>query len=201
MINWIKLWVEQIIIAVIISIIVEMILPEGNKKYIKMVLGLYILFVMIGPVISKATNYDEILDFDYNRFFSKDVYSTSNTEKFENTNNKLIEQTYIEKIKSDIETKIEKMGYSVDNINISIIGNKSSENYGQISNLEIKISKLKEDKTSTNKIQIQNINVGNNVTSNINSEELNITETDKKKIIEYITNEYSIMDKKIIKID
>ena len=93
------------------------------------------------------------------------------------------------------------MGYSVDNINISIIGNKSSENYGQISNLEIKISKLKEDKTSTNKIQIQNINVGNNVTSNINSEELNITETDKKKIIEYITNEYSIMDKKIIKID
>ena len=201
MINWIKLWVEQIIIAVIISIIVEMILPEGNKKYIKMVLGLYILFVMIGPVISKATNSDEILDFDYKRFFSKDVYSTSNTEKFENTNNKLIEQTYIEKIKSDIETKIEKMGYSVDNINISIIGNKSSENYGQISNLEIKISKLKEDKTSTNKIQIQNINVGNNVTSNINSEELNITETDKKKIIEYITNEYSIMDKKIIKID
>ena len=201
MINWIKLWVEQIIIAVIISIIVEMILPEGNKKYIKMVLGLYILFVMIGPVISKATNSDEILDFDYNRFFPKDVYSTSNTEKFENTNNKLIEQTYIEKIKSDIETKIEKMGYSVDNINISIIGNKSSENYGQISNLEIKISKLKEDKTSTNKIQIQNINVGNNVTSNINSEELNITETDKKKIIEYITNEYSIMDKKIIKID
>lgn len=201
MINWIKLWVEQIIIAVIISIIVEMILPEGNKKYIKMVLGLYILFVMIGPVISKATNSDEILDFDYKRFFSKDVYSTSNTEKFEDTNNKLIEQTYIEKIKSDIETKIEKMGYSVDNINISIIGNKSSENYGQISNLEIKISKLKEDKTSTNKIQIQNINVGNNVTSNINSEELNITETDKKKIIEYITNEYSIMDKKIIKID
>ena len=201
MINWIKLWVEQIIIAVIISIIVEMILPEGNKKYIKIVLGLYILFVMIGPVISKATNSDEILDFDYNRFFPKDVYSTSNTEKFEDTNNKLIEQTYIEKIKSDIETKIEKMGYSVDNINISIIGNKSSENYGQISNLEIKISKLKEDKTSTNKIQIQNINVGNNVTSNINSEELNITETDKKKIIEYITNEYSIMDKKIIKID
>lgn len=201
MINWIKLWVEQIIIAVIISIIVEMILPEGNKKYIKMVLGLYILFVMIGPVISKATNSDEILDFDYKRFFSKDVYSTSNTEKFEDTNNKLIEQTYIEKIKSDIETKIEKMGYSVDNINISIIGNKSSENYGQISNLEIKISKLKEDKTSTNKIQIQNINVGNNVTSNINSEELNITETDKKKIIEYITNEYSIMDNKIIKIN
>ena len=201
MINWIKLWVEQIIIAVIISIIVEMILPEGNKKYIKMVLGLYILFVMIGPVISKATNSDEILDFDYKNFFSKDVYSTSNTEKFEDTNNKLIEQTYIEKIKSDIETKIEKMGYSVDNINISIIGNKSSENYGQISNLEIKISKLKEDKSSTNKIQIQNINVGNKVTSNINSEELNITETDKKKIIEYITNEYSIMDKKIIKID
>ena len=40
----IKLWAENIIIVVIISIIIEMILPEGNsKKYVKVVSGLYLL--------------------------------------------------------------------------------------------------------------------------------------------------------------
>ena len=38
MIESIKAWVENIIIVVIISIIIEMILPEGNnKKYVKVV--------------------------------------------------------------------------------------------------------------------------------------------------------------------
>lgn len=38
MIASIKTWIENIIIVVIISIIIEMILPEGNnKKYVKVV--------------------------------------------------------------------------------------------------------------------------------------------------------------------
>ena len=38
MIANVKTWVENIIIVVIISIIIEMILPEGNnKKYVKVV--------------------------------------------------------------------------------------------------------------------------------------------------------------------
>ena len=48
MINWITNWAEAIIIAVVIATIIEMILPEGNcKKYIKVVIGVYILFTII----------------------------------------------------------------------------------------------------------------------------------------------------------
>ena len=54
--GWVSNWIQGIIIAVVISTIVEMILPEGNsKKYIKVVIGVYILFSIVSPVISKVT--------------------------------------------------------------------------------------------------------------------------------------------------
>ena len=52
MIEWIKNWTEGIIIAVIISIIIEMLVPEGkNKKYVKVVSGIYILYTIINPFL------------------------------------------------------------------------------------------------------------------------------------------------------
>ena len=46
MINWIGSWVQGIVIAVVISTIIEMILPDGNiKKYVRTVIGVYIVFV------------------------------------------------------------------------------------------------------------------------------------------------------------
>ena len=48
MINWIGSWVQGIVIAVVISTIIEMILPDGNiKKYVRTVIGVYIVFVII----------------------------------------------------------------------------------------------------------------------------------------------------------
>ena len=49
-------WIQGIVVAVIITIIVEMILPEGNsKKYIKIVLGIFIVFSIISPIIGEVT--------------------------------------------------------------------------------------------------------------------------------------------------
>ena len=43
MINFLSSWAEQIIIAVIAASIIEMILPENkNKKYVKMIIGIYL---------------------------------------------------------------------------------------------------------------------------------------------------------------
>ena len=53
MISSISSCAEQIIIAVIIATILEMILPKGNsKKYIKTVIGIYILYTIISPIIT-----------------------------------------------------------------------------------------------------------------------------------------------------
>lgn len=56
-------WAKSIILAVIVSTIIQMILPEGNnKKYIKTVIGLYILFTIISPIISKISGGNSTID-------------------------------------------------------------------------------------------------------------------------------------------
>ena len=54
MIEFCREWCEGIIIAVIISIIIEAILPDGNnKKYVKVVVGIYIIFTILNPILGK----------------------------------------------------------------------------------------------------------------------------------------------------
>lgn len=64
MILFLRTWCEQIIISVFISIIVEMLIPAGNiKKYVKVVVGVYIMFVILDPIISNIENLGNI-DFE-----------------------------------------------------------------------------------------------------------------------------------------
>ena len=52
MMNFLSSWAEQIVLAVIIATIIELILPNSkNKKYIQMVIGIYIMFNIISPII------------------------------------------------------------------------------------------------------------------------------------------------------
>jgi len=99
MVNWLNSWLRGIVIAVIISTIIEMIIPNGNiKKYIKTVMGVYLIFVIISPIISKITGKEiDILK-----------YINSQTKKYEQKEiatidtNTYIEQIYKENIKQDI---------------------------------------------------------------------------------------------------
>ena len=70
MIEWISRWAEQIVVAVIIATVIEMILPNGNnKKYVKVVIGIYILFTIISPIITKISGKNLIdLEFDYQNY-------------------------------------------------------------------------------------------------------------------------------------
>lgn len=51
-----KAWCENILVAVMISTLIEMLLPEGkSQKYIRVVIGIYIIFTILQPVL-KLTN-------------------------------------------------------------------------------------------------------------------------------------------------
>lgn len=203
MISFLKTWINQIILAVIITTIIEMILPNGNnKKYIKMVIGLYVLFTIIQPIITKVTgNSIDISNFDYKKYFNSDVLETS-SEDFENNNSKLIKQAYINNIKEDIENKIKQKGYELINCNISIIDDENKETYGTIQNISLKLKKQtnKSEEISSNIIKVENISVTtNNNTLNTNIlEEADISSDEKKKIIQYLSEEYSIDIKSIV---
>lgn len=203
MISFLKTWINQIIVAVIITTIIEIILPNGNnKKYIKMVIGMYILFTIIQPVITKFTGDSiDISNFDYKKYFNCDVLETSSKD-FENNNSKLIKQAYINNIKEDIEKKLEQKGYKLINCNINILDYETKETYGTIKSISLKLKKQtnKADKSSGNIIKIENVNVGtNNNTLNTNTtEKSDISSDEKKQIIQYLSEEYSVDTKNIV---
>lgn len=195
MISWLKIWTNQIIVTVIIVTILEMLLPEGSsKKYIKMVIGIYILFVIINPLITKITGKNiEINDFDYKKYFETTVETSS--DKLETDNLKLIENTYKESIKEDLKNKLKQKGYILINCNLEIANNNSNE-YGTIKKIDIKIKKQSEEKSESNNIEIKNVEI--NVNNKIDSKEKSdLTEKEKKLLIEYISSEYSIDPKSI----
>ena len=76
----------------IIGTIIEMILPEGNsKKYIKVVIGIYVLFSIVSPVITKFTGKDiqvsDVIDLDKYVEEVKETSKLQNTIQYDNENN------------------------------------------------------------------------------------------------------------------
>ena len=134
MIEWIKSWSNGIIVAVIIAVIFELIIPNGNnKKYIKMVISLYVLFVILDPIISKFTSLNgiEINTKEYEKYFdSTNTLETSTTLDSE----KLINNTAEKRVKENISNKLKELGYKVESISINI-NNES----GQINRIVLSV--------------------------------------------------------------
>ena len=188
MITFIKMWANQIIVAVIIATIFEMILPNGNnKKYIKMVIGIYVLFTLIQPIAGKITGKEFAISTNYEKYFDENILETS-SDNFENNNSKLIEQAYINNIKEDVQAKIEQKGYKVVHSNIDIITTEG--NYGAIESIVLSIANKEENEKISNKIEIEKVEI--NVGKQEVLENSNITDKEKQDIIEYLAEEYAI---------
>lgn len=187
MVEFINSWAQKIIIAVIICTIIEMILPEGkNKKYIRAVLGIYIVFNIISPIINNGKNIPLNFNFEYNQNNTIPTSLAIDTNKY-------IESVYIEKIQKEIKENLKEKNYNVDNIKIEIETEDESK-YGSILSLDIQVSNAqKQDKT---KINIDKITIGEN--KNTNKEEF-ISEEEKEYIKDFLSENYGI-DKKEIEV-
>lgn len=157
MINFLSNWIEQIVISVIIVSIFELILPKGNlKKYIKVVLGIYIIFCIISPFVNSSALYD-IGNIDLEKYTENIVENTTNVNQ--ESMNLRLQNLYIEEMKKDISKKVEETGYKVSKCDIDAELNNSSENAGihnislilnkkNIEKVEIEFSNEKDEKNS-----------------------------------------------------
>lgn len=205
MIEFISSWTQGIIVAVIVASIIEMILPNGNsKKYIKVVIGIYILFNIITPIINKVsgisgTTLDVSKFLDLDTYVSKDDKNTINSNNIEKKNEENIKQIYISKLKSDIKNKLKDMDYIIKNIQIYL---ENDENY-TIKNISLIVTKDNNnlnDENNDNKIkEIEEVNIviGNdenetNGNTRVENDTSSITEKEKKEIKEYLNKTYNI---------
>lgn len=209
MIDWISDWADSIIVAVIIGTIIEMILPNGNsKKYIKMVIGIYILFTIVSPVITKITGNK----FQISDAFNLDEYieDAKNSVEIHNTlledNNQSIREMYISGIQDDLKAKLYSKGYEVNNLELDV----SNDGNYTINNIKVELEKLEksDDKDNSDnndinvnkiekvdKVNINSSNVINDTSNNSNNKEEmpnNLSNSEIKNIKEYLSGVYEV---------
>ncbi len=220
MIDWISDWAGSIIVAVIIGTIIEMILPNGNsKKYIKMVIGIYILFTIVSPVITKFTGNK----FQISDAFSLDEYidDAKNSVEIHNTlvedNNQSIREMYISGIQDDLKAKLRSKGYDVNNIELDV----SNDGNYTINNIKVELEKLEENNDKDNsdtdentndinvnkiekvdKVNINSSNVINDTSNNSNKDDKekkanNLSNGEIKSIKEYLSGVYEVNENNI----
>ena len=126
MIQFLSSWAEQIVLAVIIATIIEIILPQNrNKKYIQMVIGIYILFNIISPIIK---NKDTILtsgDYDLEKYESSSNYTIDQSSMDER-----IEKIYLEELENTTISKFQIAGIEVEKCNVDAVLNTNKKNAG-----------------------------------------------------------------------
>ena len=202
MVSFLSSWVKNLSLAMVIVSILEMLLPNNKtKKYIKMIMGLYILFSIISPFIQNG-NIFNLENFDFNTYL-KETQVTSSEKVGQTSTDKRLNEIYIEQLENDITQKLENKGYVVEMCDVDAYVSQESDNSG-INKITLKINKNDEEKSTENndnlenkliseiqKIQKVDIKIDENQTSE-SEEKSNITKTDIENVKSFLISEYGV---------
>lgn len=195
MIEFLSSWAQGIIVAVIIATLIEMILPNSSsKKYVKVVIGMYILFTIVSPIIKKVGGKDINLNTINIEKYEQQIAKSDNTisRKFEDNNTRSIKDIYVSNLKAGISAKLKEKGYEID---ISDIQIKDDENY-TIEKITLKLIKTEQKQEKNNEIVINTVEIGNTISQ---KDSKTLSDDDKQEVKDYISETYDI-DKKNINI-
>jgi stage III sporulation protein AF len=195
MIEFLSSWAQGIIVAVIIATLIEMILPNSSsKKYVKVVIGMYILFTIVSPIIKKLGGKDINLNTINIEKYERQIEKSDNTisRKFEDNNTRSIKDIYVSNLKADISAKLKEKGYEIDTSDIQI---KDDENY-TIEKITLKLIKMEQKQGKNNEIVINTVEIGNTISQ---KDSKTLSDDDKQEVKDYISETYDI-DKKNINI-
>ena len=203
--SFIVMWAQGIIVAVIIATIIEMILPNNsNGKYVKMVIGIFVLFSIISPIINKIGGKEKnIIKTD--SYINEINGKTVETSNIKLNNDKAIKKMYEENLKIDIKSKISQKGYITGDIKVEILNNDEYT----INKIEFKVIDKKEKtansqnnnsyNTTTIIENIENIKIdlGGSGKEQKQEEKSIISESEKRKLKDYLADTYAISEKNI----
>lgn len=201
MIEFLSNWAKDICLAVVVISILEMILPNNkSKKYVKMVMGVYLLFTMISPFVKNSKN----LDLENMNIYEDIMTSSEQTEnEIDQTSmDKRLNQIYKEELEKDIEEKLENKGYIINSCKVEVELKENQKNSG-ISKIVLKVKKKNEENQEENQnieskmveeIQkIKKVEIGEKEEEKEEGEQ-NITNTDKKEIRNFLIEEYGVSE-------
>ena len=213
MIEFLNTWAKNLGLAIVIISILEMLLPNNKiKKYIRMVMGIYILFCILLPWIGN----EDILQEDIKELTNSISTQTANAQTTVNQTSmdERIQELYVEELEKDITKKLCEKGYELSKCKVdATISDKEEDT--KITKIKIKVEKKIEiEKNSEsneqteeieNKIvtQIQKIKtIDTNIQKEEKSEETTqgddtkkITKVDIQNIKKFLMEEYGVKEK------
>ena len=215
MIEFLSSSIKSLGVAIIIVSILEMLLPNNKiKKYIRMVMGIFILFNIIAPFIQNKDKFD-LNEISLENFTQTETVSSTNVNQV--SMNQRIEELYTQEVEKDITKKIEEKGYVVEDCNV-IANIKDEENETKITQIRLSISK-KQEQADTNentnsieetienkivteiqKIKINPINISKNSEEDIQknnqvANQNNISKSDIQNLKKFLIEEYGVSEK------
>lgn len=111
-------WLLSVIGIVVIGVLINLILPEGEiQKYIKAIFSVFVVFIMIYPILNI-----DISKINYDDFFYNQTSVTVDEKYLENYKEK-----YRESLQNQCETVLNNNGYQ--NVRVEIYLNLSSEKF------------------------------------------------------------------------
>ena len=135
MINFLSSWAEQVILAVIIATILELILPNSkNKKYVQMVIGVNI----ISPIIKNKEKlvFSEI---------DLDKYITTSTKVEQSSMDARLEKIYLDELENNIKSKFKNAGIEIIKCTIDAELDTTKKNAG-IHSIDVKVKNVDDEK-------------------------------------------------------
>ena len=177
-----------------------MLLTNNNsRKYIRMVLGIYLIFNIVSPLI-KNKNVFNLNNINLN----ETTISTTSEEVDQTSMNKRIKKLYEQELEKDITKKIKEKGFEVKSCNVATQVSTNENEETKINKIKVSIDKTNatnkiEEKNTESKIvtEIQNIkkidtNIGENKDEKEKQANKNITKTDIQNIKKFLIDEYGV---------
>ena len=200
MIAYFSEWAKNLTLAVVIVSLFEMLLPNNKtKKYVKVVMGLYILFNIMSPFVKKD------FSFELENVIENSKSKTVSTEVVNQTSmDTRLKQICKEELEKDITKKVEKQGYVVENCKVDV----KIEEDTNIKKITLNVKKSneeiqKEEKQEENDIQqklvkevqkIKKVQIGDSKQENKNVDE-NLSAQDISNIKNFLIKEYEVNEK------
>ena len=199
MVRFLSNWTKNLGLAIVTVSIIEMLLPNNKiKKYIKTVLGTYILFCIISPFVQNKI--------DLNNLNLEEYVETSVSTEIDNDSmNRRIEELYKEELEKDITKKVTEKGYKVKNCNVYATVTQNVENT-KIEKIVLEVEQTEENSKEKENIEdklvseIQKIKKVDTTIEKDNKKsesENKITETQKKELKKFLKEEYQVDEKNL----
>lgn len=198
MIEIISNWAGELVVAMIVTTLIEMILPDNKtKKYVKTLIGTYIVFCIISPFINESN----VFSFDS---IEKELESYNKEVEIQNQEKSGIsmESLYLEEFRKDVVENVENLGYEVKKCEVDIEIDATKENAG-INQIKLTIGKEQtksdNEKDAKNEIkEVQKVEISinsNGIENNINE---NIEESESARTVKtYLCDYYEISENRV----